>query len=152
MDINFKLEDTTFNFRVGAIIRDNNYILLEYNTVYNYYSFIGGRVKIGEDTSKAVEREFWEETNIPVKVDKLKGIVENFFFSNYAMSYYHELLYIYEVKFVKEKLDKEMINLEDNNRIFKWVPIDSLCEDNFRPSVVFKYLNNEEFFHIINKD
>ena len=151
MDINFKLDNITFNFRVACLIRKDNEVLLEYNPEYNYYSFIGGRVKIGEDTPKAIKREFLEETGLNIQVNKLRGLVENFFVSQYKNSLYHELLYIYDCTLL-ENIITPIPNLEDKNRLFKWVDINILNETNFRPASLIDNIKENTFFNIINRD
>ena len=152
MDINFKLNDMTFNYRVASLIRKDDEILLEYNPEYNYYSFIGGRVKIGEDSKSAITREFKEEAGYEIIPIKLLGIVENYFLSKYKNSYYHELLFIYNCEFKNKEMVKEVINLEDKQNIFKWVNINDINESNFEPKVLVNYIKQNNFFHIINKD
>ncbi len=152
MDLNFDLNEMTFNYRVASLIRKDDMILLEYNSKYNYYSFIGGRVKIGEDSKIAIKREFKEEAGYDINPTKLWGIVENFFVSRYKNSHYHELLFIYNCEFKNKEIIEEIKNLEDKQNIFKWVKIKDINEDNFKPQVLVKFLNSEEFIHIINKD
>ena len=151
MDINFKLNDMTFNYRVAALIKKDDYLLLEYNPEYNYYSFIGGRVKIGEDSKTAIKREFKEETGYNINPNKLFGIIENFFYSKYKNSYYHELLFIYNCEFKNKEIINEINNLEDKQNIFKWVNINDINENNFEPKVLVNYIKQNNFFHIINK-
>ena len=62
MDINFKEEGYTFNFRVAALIRNGNKILVEQNKQVDYYGLPGGRCKLGEDSISAIIREMLEET------------------------------------------------------------------------------------------
>ena len=54
MDINFKEKDYTFNFRVAALIRHKNKILVEKNDQVDYYGLVGGRCKLGEDSISAL--------------------------------------------------------------------------------------------------
>ena len=63
MDINFKENDFTFNYRVAAIIRYQDKLLVEKNSEVDYYGLIGGRCKLGEDSITAIKREILEEIN-----------------------------------------------------------------------------------------
>ncbi len=155
MDISFKFPNISFNYRVGCLIKKDNYVLLEENTDNNYYSFIGGRVKLGETSSEAIKREFFEETGLNVEVVRCMGIVENFFTSKYTKGACHEILIIYELKFTDKEAYKQdnIINKEEaKTSKFKWIAKDKITKDNFKPEILYNYLNQEELFHIINKD
>ena len=99
MDINFKTENYTFNYRVAAIIRYQDKILVEKNLEVDYYGLIGGRCKLGEDSITALQREILEETKEETEYVRTVGVLENFFTSRYTNSPYHEILIIHELKF-----------------------------------------------------
>ena len=153
MDINFEGENYTFNYRVAAIIRNGNKILVEKNKEVDYYGLIGGRCKLGEDSISAIKREIFEETKEQTEYIKSIGIVENFFTSRYSNNLYHEILIIHELKFKNKGIynKKEITNLEEKKKAkFFWKEINGL--DKYQPNIVFKHLNDKNFFHIINKN
>lgn len=153
MDICFKGDKYTFNFRVAALIKNGNKILVEKNKDVNYYSLVGGRCKFGEDSIHALIREIKEETGEDVKFIKSIGILENFFISRYTNSPYHEILLIHELEFINKEIYQkdEIINLEEKNKAkFYWRQISAL--NKCKPKIVFEHLNDEAFFHLINKD
>ena len=153
MDINFKEEGYTFNFRVAALIRNENKILVEQNKQVDYYGLPGGRCKLGEDSISAIIREMLEETGEEMEYVRSVGILENFFISRYTHSPYHEILMIHELKFKnKDTYKKDNItNLEEKKDAkFYWKEIDEL--NKCKPEIVFKRLNDTEFFHMINND
>lgn len=153
MDINFKEEGYTFNFRVAALIRNENKILVEQNKQVDYYGLPGGRCKLGEDSISAIIREMLEETGEEMEYVRSVGILENFFISRYTHSPYHEILMIHELKFKnKDAYKKEnIVNLEEKKDAkFYWKEIDEL--NKCKPEIVFKHLNDTEFFHMINND
>ena len=153
MDINFKAEGYTFNFRVAAIIRSGNKILLEKNKQVNYYGLIGGRCKIGEDSISAIKREILEETGEETEYVRSIGILENFFISRYTKIHYHEILIIHELRFKNPYIyhQDNLINLEEKKDAqFTWKNLNEL--DKYEPQIVFKHLNDPTFFHLINKD
>lgn len=153
MDINFKEEGYTFNFRVAALIRNENKILVEQNKQVDYYGLPGGRCKLGEDSISAIIREMLEETGEEMEYVRSVGILENFFISRYTHSPYHEILMIHELKFKNKDTYKKdnIINLEEKkDGKFYWKEIDEL--NKCKPEIVFKRLNDTEFFHMINND
>ena len=153
MDINFKEEGYTFNFRVAALIRNGNKILVEQNKQVDYYGLPGGRCKLGEDSISAIIREMLEETGEEMEYVRSVGILENFFISRYTHSPYHEILLIHELKFKNKDVYRKdnIINLEEKKDAkFYWKEIDEL--NKCKPEIVFKHLNDTEFFHMINND
>ena len=153
MDINVKEEGYTFNFRVAALIRNGNKILVEQNKQVDYYGLPGGRCKLGEDSISAIIREMLEETGEEMEYVRSVGILENFFISRYTHSPYHEILMIHELKFKNKDTYKKdnIINLEEKkDGKFYWKEIDEL--NKCKPEIVFKRLNDTEFFHMINND
>ena len=115
MDINFKEEGYTFNFRVAALIRNGNKILVEQNKQVDYYGLPGGRCKLGEDSISAIKREMIEETKEEMEYVRSVGILENFFISRYTNSPYHEILIIYELKFLNASAYQQdgILNFEE---------------------------------------
>ena len=141
MDINFKEEGYTFNFRVAALIRNGNKILVEQNKQVDYYGLPGGRCKLGEDSISAIIREMLEETGEEMEYVRSVGILENFFISRYTHSPYHEILMIHELKFKNKDTYKKdnIINLEEKkDGKFYWKEIDEL--NKCKPEIVFKHL------------
>ena len=129
MDICFKEANYTFNFRVAALIRNGNKILVEKNNAVDYYSLVGGRCKLGEDSITALKREIKEETGAETKFVRSVGVLENFFISRYTNSPYHEILIIHELEFTNKEIyqQTEIINLEEKyNAKFYWREISSL--------------------------
>ena len=153
MDICFKEANYTFNFRVAALIRNGNKILVEKNNAVDYYSLVGGRCKLGEDSITALKREIKEETGAETKFIRSVGVLENFFISRYTNSPYHEILIIHELEFTNKEIyqQAEIINLEEKyNAKFYWREISSL--EKCKPKIVFEHLNDKTFFHLISKD
>lgn len=78
-DILFKTNEFIFSYRVaGVLIRDNK-ILLQKPKNDDGYSIPGGHVNFGETTSEALIREFREEINADINIEKLILVGENFF-------------------------------------------------------------------------
>lgn len=150
MDINFTLDTEVFNYRVGVVIKKGDKILVQKDGPSDYYTFIGGRVKLGESSVEASIREFREETGTPAEYVKTLGIVENFFKSNYNHKNYHEILIINELEIDKDIDDIK--NIEGKDELYKWLSIDELKASKFLPEIVLDIINSDKLVHIINKD
>ena len=150
MDINFNIDSEVFNYRVGAVIKKNDKILVQKDGPSDYYTFIGGRVKLGESSVEASLREVREETGLDAKFVKILGIVENFFKSNYNHKNYHEILIINELK-IDKNID-DIKNIEGKDEVYKWLSIDELKNTKFLPEIVLDIINSDKLVHIINKD
>ncbi len=156
-DINFLKNETIFNYRVAAIIRYNNKILVQKDTEAPYYSLIGGRCKIRESSIEAILREFKEETGLDATFLKPLAIIENFFTLAFNQKKFHEILIIHELKLKDEKIDihKILNSVEDTKKdriTYHWISIDNLKKASFKPEIVLDILDSQEFKHIINKD
>ena len=149
-DINFTLDTEVFNYRVGAVIKKNNKILVQKDGPSDYYTLIGGRCKLGESSVEAALREVKEETGINAKYVKTLGIIENFFLSSYNHKNYHEILIINEIK-LESDID-DIKNIEGKDEKYEWLSLDELKESKFLPEIVLDIIKNNQLVHIINKD
>lgn len=138
-DISYKNEELNvkFNFRVALICRSNNKILLQKSDKDIYWSLIGGRVKLDEDTKSAIIRECEEELGVLLKRDELCliKVIENFF--TYNQIKFHEILFIYTVD------DNEILNKLDNFKtldkedvVNKWIDYEEINELDLQPTIV----------------
>ena len=103
MACTFKTDEGKFNYRVGALIRDGNRILMARNSAERegtYYS-VGGRVQYGESLEEAILRELREETGLDCEVERLCAIHENFFTAINGVPY-HEFSSYFLVKMTDE--------------------------------------------------
>lgn len=71
-----------FRYRVGAIIIENDCVLLATNEKCDYYYSVGGGVHLGELATDAVIREVKEETGVDYEIERLAFVHENFFNDN----------------------------------------------------------------------
>lgn len=97
MDCTFMTEEGKFNYRVGAIIRNGNKILMAKNPKDPracWYS-VGGRVRYDETAEEAVLREVKEETGLDCEIERLAVIHENFFDDGV---HFHELSFFFLIK------------------------------------------------------
>lgn len=68
MNISYTIDNSKFNFRVGAIIINDNKLLAMHDERSPYYYLPGGRVKLHEIAEEAIIREIQEELNIDCKI------------------------------------------------------------------------------------
>ncbi|MBR3771473.1 MAG: NUDIX domain-containing protein [Clostridium sp.] len=78
-DCGFTKGQNWFRYRAGAIIIEDNCILMVSNQREDYYYSVGGGVHMGETAEEAVKREVYEETGVHYEIDRLAFIHENFF-------------------------------------------------------------------------
>lgn len=78
-DCCFTHEENWFRYRVGAIILEENSVLVATNDACDFCYSIGGGVHLDESAEEAVRREVLEETGLPYEIDRLAFIHENFF-------------------------------------------------------------------------
>lgn len=157
MDVSLMIGDFKFNYRVAAIVKNGNKILLHKNRTEDFYAIPGGRIQIGEDSKSALKREFLEEMGVDVDVSRMIGAVENFF--EYDNKKFHEVMIVYNVEFDKNSdlYNKDIIKgIETDSQLeFVWKSFDEIENLDLRPKSIKKVLKNvnvyNEFFNIIDK-
>lgn len=97
MDLTVPVGEGVLNIRVGAIILRGSRVLMATNERVDYLYSVGGRVRFGETAEEAVIREVFEETGVPMKVDRLGFVHELFFMGEeiYRGRPFHEIALFY---------------------------------------------------------
>lgn len=154
-DIQIIDNETVFNYRVsGAVIKDNK-ILLNRLKSDNFWTFVGGKVVFGENSEKAIIREYFEETGANIGVERLAACVENFFVFNSKQ--WHEILFFYVLKDDDEELDifdGERVIKDNSDGIYKWFDLTELDKVKIQPECsqqIIDNLNYQSVQHIINE-
>lgn len=155
MDLTIKVEDYKLNVRAAGIIIHNNKVLTHRNLNSNHYTFIGGRVEIGEDSATTVKREIEEEVGKEVEIIEHGGVIENFF--EMQGTKYHEMLFMHRAEFVDEedqKIEYTLKNREGKDYLqYEWIDIDHLDDYPIKPAIIKEILKQGKFpVHMINKD
>lgn len=155
MDLTIKVEDYKLNVRAAGIIIHNNKVLTHRNLNSNHYTFIGGRVEIGEDSASTVKREIEEEVGKEVEIIEHGGVIENFF--EMQGTKYHEMLFMHRAEFVDEedqKIEYTLKNREGKDYLqYEWIDIDHLDDYPIKPAIIKEILKQGKFpVHMINKD
>ena len=150
MDISLMIEDYRFNYRVATIIRNGDKVLLHKNENDDFYAIPGGRIKIGEDSISALKREVYEEIGVNIKVNKMIGLVENFF--EYDGKKCHEVMIVFSSSFDKDSnlYNQEIIKgIEKNKQLnLVWKSFNEIKDLDVRPIKLKNIVTNkqEHFF------
>ncbi|EOP53739.1 NUDIX hydrolase [Bacillus nitratireducens] len=137
MDLTFKVEETCFNYRVGAICKHDNKILILQDEGEEYWYVPGGRVKMLENSEDALKRELAEEVGVPIEVKRLIWSVENFF--TLSERKFHEISFYYEVELHElpaNGADQYILEEEGRRYLFMWVPVEELDAYNLQPAFI----------------
>lgn len=153
-DICINNENAKFNFRVAAIFRYNNKVLIQKSEKDDFYGLIGGRVKLGEKTIEALKREIKEEVDFDVKEEncKLLRVCENFF--SYNFKKFHELLFIYCIDIEdKDNIEKQdFVCFDKNTTKMCWFKQEKIQDIDIRPKEIKDALLSNKLEHIIIDD
>lgn len=131
MDINFKVDDFTFSYRVAGICIVGDKVLLQKPLDEDGYSFPGGHVELGETNAQTLVREFKEEIGADISVGDLKWVHENLFSLKSRKWHQICLYYIVNIKSNNIQTEGKFMGVEEmDNKKFKmeffWVPIKDL--------------------------
>lgn len=98
MDCTFRTDTGRFNLRVGAIILQDQKLLMVKNARDPYYYSVGGRVRLHETMDEAILREVSEETGLQFEINNLGFIHENFFVMQPSGEVFHEISAFYYMR------------------------------------------------------
>ncbi len=154
MDLKIKDTSNSFKCRVNGVLLHEGRILVLQMCHNGFYCCPGGHVHLGEKSTDAIEREFYEETKIKVKAEKLLSVMENFFLGK--LGKFHEISFYYLLTPTGEfsTTDFSLIENDEGNLLdmeYRWVALDKLSDINFKPEILKKKLEtkNFDFEHII---
>ncbi|TKC18996.1 NUDIX hydrolase [Robertmurraya kyonggiensis] len=134
MDVVFHTDIAVFNYRVAGIWIKNGHVLLHRDVNEKNWSLPGGRVKMAEDSTLSIRREFQEELGLDIKIEKLVWVVENFF--EYKGKDVHEIGMYYLVTSENKSFELSstpFYGIEGERLIYQWMPIEELQEIELYP-------------------
>ncbi|WP_235991425.1 NUDIX hydrolase [Facklamia lactis] len=137
MDISFIHNNEKFNYRVCAVIINDNNILAMKDERSPYYYLPGGRVMMGETAEEAVIREVKEELKIKVSIDRPLWLNQSFFTEDGDHLQYHEICIYFliniEDTILLERGNKFYLQEDVHFHQFEWLKFDSLKDLYFYP-------------------
>lgn len=146
MDITFKVENEKFNYRVCAMMINDDKILAMHDERSPYYYLPGGRVAMGETAENAVIREVQEELGITPKIVRPLWLNQAFFTEDVDNLNYHELCIYFLMDIADTDLLKraEKFTLKEGKRThkFEWLKFDRLKDEYFYPLFLKKDIFN----------
>ncbi|MDO4778963.1 MAG: NUDIX domain-containing protein [Tissierellia bacterium] len=146
MDISYVSGKDKFNYRVCAVIINENKILAMKDERSPYFYLPGGRVQIGETAEHAVIREVEEELNIKSEIIRPLWINQSFFTEDVSKLNYHEICIYFLIDISKtdllERGEKFTINEFYHTNKFEWLKFDRLKDEYFYPLFLKKDIFN----------
>lgn len=141
-DITFKKENNKFNYRVCAIIINDNKILALKDEVSPYYYLPGGIVQIGETAWEALLREIKEELEVDAKIARPLWLNQAFFNEDVTKLNFHELCiyFLVDVKNTKLPTLGDKFTLRENVHTHEFERLE------------FSRLKNEYFYPLFLKE
>jgi len=147
MDISYVTGNQKFNYRVCAIIIDDNKILAMHDERSPYFYLPGGRVTIGETAEQAVIREVYEELNIKASIIRPLWLNQAFFTEDVDNLSYHEICIYFLMDISNTNIlnrGNKFITKEGNNtHSFEWLNFEKLKDEYFYPLFL-----KEEIFNL----
>ncbi len=142
MDVVFHTEQAVFNYRVAGIWIQDDRILLHRASDDHIWSLPGGRVEMNEASPASLQREFKEELDLSMTIERLVWVAENFF--EYRGKKVHEIGFYY---IVSNKIEEpiptgQFHGIEGERLVYEWVPISELEEVILYPEFLKKALKD----------
>lgn len=118
-----------FHYRVAAMVREGDYLLLHRRIGDDCWALPGGRVNAGERAQDAIQREFVEELGETITCGSMLHVGENFF--EHQGIRHHEICLYFEANLPagSRYSDVEAVypGIEEQPRLeFRWFRLDGL--------------------------
>lgn len=130
MDITFRMQEGTFNFRVAAIMVHQGKLLVMKSSDAPYWYIPGGRVQLQEQAERAILREMLEELEFAPKIVRPLWLVQNFYNEDVNHQDYHELGLYFLMDISNTDLlargEEFYAEEEGKTNIFRWVLFEEL--------------------------
>lgn len=145
---------TRFNYRVAGVLLRGNRILLHKEEKDLYWYLPGGRCELMEASAETLVREFREEANATIEVQRLLWVIENFY--NAHGETFHELGLYHLVTSNDIDMREEFTGVEANGNIlyFRWFDIDALDSVRVLPLCLREAVKNIDngITHYVNRE
>lgn len=135
-DLSLTISDTLLNIRSAGVVTWGEKILVCRIPPDEWWFLPGGRVKAGESSRAALERELVEELGGAFTIQRPVVCSENFFVKDSVQ--FHELCTYYEV--VVE--DPATLSLEGSREEFRWISRTDVESLDIKPEFMKQHLRN----------
>ena len=158
-DISFINGNQGFSYRVAGFLIQDNKILVQRPYEETDYAFPGGQVSFNETNEETLIREFKEELNLEITVNKLKLVGEVFFFHRDINWSQISLYYLVSFKNQNSSIPLNgcfpgvELNAQGKPKLeFSWIPIENLDKEQIYPLETRQYLKalTDEVIHFIS--
>lgn len=137
-------ENCIRNVALGCALKNNKLLVekgIDKVKGITFYRCIGGGIETNELPIEAVKREFNEELNFDIIVNKPLGIIDNTFTYNGKQG--HEIVHLFDIT-IPEKNYKEKYTILDNNTTSygEWIDVNEFKEKRktLFPTDMLKYI------------
>ena len=147
--IHIKLKEGSFWSRAAGVMMDNKRrVMLCRLDDEDVWVLPGGTIRCYETSKETIMREFLEETGLEIEVQRLLGVIENFFVFKDKKCHDIGFYYLVSPKEANHFCDQEVfIGQEERHTqdrswklIFKWFDSFNLENINLKPSILKKLL------------
>jgi len=134
-DITFDLNNIKINLRVGAVVRRGDEVLVCRMRTEAWWFLPGGRIKTGESSFEAINRELREEIGDCFQIQRPIVCAENFFTLGGVV--YHELCLFYEASFDDGASIRQYM---DTNEVLEWIRRRDVTRFDLRPEFIKQHI------------
>ncbi|MDP2387564.1 MAG: NUDIX domain-containing protein [Bacteroidota bacterium] len=126
-----------FTIRIYGVLIQNDAVLVSDEFIHERHitKFPGGGLEFGESTTDCLKREFKEEMNLEVEISS--HLYTTDFFVASAFDEHCQVMSIYYLVETKQQITVPIsekphdYKLENNTQAFRWIPINTISEDDF---------------------
>lgn len=155
--ISYKFDDKKFNFRVAGLVIHEGKVLIHKFEDQDFWCLPGGRAELLEDSITTIGREFQEELETRIEVNRMLWACESFY--DHLGYQVHEICHYFlceinpEDDLAKETKPFDRRELDGSLMTFQWVPVEDLNKMNFYPTFIKDQIQAlpETTQHIIDK-
>ncbi len=150
-DIRVRANDVTYKVRAGGLVEFNGKFLLVKMGLGSYWCVPGGHLEWFENSENAVIREVEEETKMPVVVQNLFLLHENFYL-NVKNQKFHEMCFYYllkpknENKVIKDEIREEFDKDKKDVLEFKWFTKAEIQNLDIKPTIIKDIILSDKIY------
>ena len=150
-DISLTYDGGRFTLRAVALIMDRGRLLAVRDRVHDSYYTVGGRIRTGESSAQAAEREAFEETGRRFAAERLVFVQERF--HDYNGSAHHEISFHYIMKGDATGIESGVYT-DQSAETLHWLPIEQLAQVKLVPQFLKSALRQlpEGVTHVVSRE